>query len=274
MEQVEAYKVRSYYIAYFDILGYKAFFENQENDILEFLHNVIHMAADVITKTNTNRLIFGDQFKIKTFSDNFIIMLEATETQNEYECLKSIGYILARLQLRFLEKYSILIRGGITKGEAFINNDIVFGEGLIRAVALEESASFPRIVIDAERFREDTIADLCEKCAAKDADGKYYIDMYSALGSVVYYDSEFVEENLHLTVMRDKLIRLVKKNGKYNRQVTDPVKIRVAENTISKYLWVLTKHNEYCKKIGEEKLGVKFGIELYPRLMKTEIVNR
>ena len=74
--------------------------------------------------------------------------------------------------------------------------------------------------------------------------------------------------------MRDNLMRLVKKNGKYSRQVTDPAKIRVAENTISKYLWVLTKHNEYCQRIGEEKLCVKYSLELYPRLMKTEIVNR
>ena len=274
MKNIEAYKVRSYYIAYFDILGYKAFFENQENDILSFLHNVIDMASDVINKTSVNRLIFGEHFKIKTFSDNFIIMLEESEDQNEYECLKSIGYILARLQLRFLEKYSILIRGAITKGEAFINNDIVFGEGLIRAVALEESASFPRIIIDGSRFSENVIDDLCEKCVAKDADGKYYINMYSVLGAIVYYDSEFVEKDMHLTILRDNLIRLLRKNGKYNRQVTDPTKIRVAEKTISKYLWVLTKHNDYCDIFEMQKYAVKYRLELYPRLMKTEITIR
>ncbi len=274
MNNNEQYKVKSYYIAYFDILGYKAFFENQENDIIEFLHNVVDMASDVIKKTDSNRVVFGEQFKIKTFSDNFIIMLEETVEHNDYDCLKSIGYILALLQLRFLEKYSILIRGGITKGQAFINNDIVFGEGLIKAVSLENDANFPRIILDSTRFSKEICDELCEKCVAIDDDGKYYIDMYSVLGSEVYYDAEFVDADIHITVLHDNLMRLIRKNGKYNRQVTDLRKIAIAERTISKYLWALIKYNDYCNIFGFEKLLIKYGLEVYPRLMKTEIILR
>ncbi|MCH5192030.1 MAG: hypothetical protein J1F23_07680 [Oscillospiraceae bacterium] len=274
MHSIEPYKVKSYYIAYFDILGYKAFFENQENDIIEFLHNVVNMAADVINKTDSNHIMYSEPFKIKTFSDNFIIMLEERDDYDEYECLKSIGYVLARLQLRFLQKYSILIRGGITKGQTFINNDIVFEEGLIRAVSLEENANFPRIVLDSYCFSKEICDSLCKKCVAEDVDEKYYIDMYSVLGSQVYYDSEFIDEDIHITVLRDNLIRLLRKNGKYNRKVTDPNKIYATEKTISKYLWVLTKYNDYCKVFGFDKYLIEYNLELYPKLMKAEIILR
>lgn len=272
MNSIGRYKVKSYYIAYFDILGYKAFFENQENDIIEFLHNVVNMTADVINKTDSSHMIYGQQFKIKTFSDNFIIMLEERDDYNEYECLKSIGYVLARLQLRFLQKYSILIRGGITKGQAFINNEIVFGAGLIKAVSLEESANFPRIVLDSDCFSKELCETLCKEYVALDVDGKYYINMYSALGSKVYYDSDFIDEDVHITILHDNLIRLVRKNGKYNRQITDPNKIYAAEKIISKYLWVLTKYNDYCKSLEFDKYLIKYNLELYPRLMKAEII--
>lgn len=63
----EQYKVKSYYIAYFDILGYKAFFENQENDIIEFLHNIVDMASDVIKKLILTASFLENNLKSKRF---------------------------------------------------------------------------------------------------------------------------------------------------------------------------------------------------------------
>ena len=132
------YEENNYYIAYFDILGYKAYFEDKENDIISFLHSIIAISRDFINSTTPGQ-VFSNNFITKTFSDNFIIMIEENR-YDDYQNVKSLAYIVAILQLRFLEKYNILIRGGITKGNGYVDNNIVFGEGLVRAVQLEETA--------------------------------------------------------------------------------------------------------------------------------------
>ena len=178
---------------------------------------------------------------------------------------------MAIFQLRFLEKYRILVRGAITKGDAYIDNNIVFGEGLIRAVTLEGLANFPRIILDKERLGNQICDDLCEKCIAKDVDDEYYINFFSVLGTSVGLDDEYSNNvELHVANIRKNITTLVKKHGKYNRSVKDIKKIAQAERTISKYTWLLAKYNEFCETIGEG-WAIAYRFELYYRLMKSEI---
>ena len=81
-------ELRDYYIAYFDILGYKSFFDDKENDVFEFLDNVINVCNETLHKTGFNEQALQTQFKVKSFSDNFIIMLEANENSSDYMVLK------------------------------------------------------------------------------------------------------------------------------------------------------------------------------------------
>ena len=76
--------LKTYYIAYFDILGYKNFFDDKENDVLEFLNNMIHVCDETLFKADINSLQYNSKFIVKTFSDNFIIMLEAYENTDDY----------------------------------------------------------------------------------------------------------------------------------------------------------------------------------------------
>ena len=178
-----------------------------------------------------------------------MILVRQTNKSNDYQVVKSLVYLLALLQLRFLEKYSILIRGSITKGDVFLNDNIIFGEGLLRAVELEGQAIFPRIILDEERFGETVCEDLCEYCVNKDEDDKYYIDFFGILGRGIGNSNEYlVGEKEHLDIIRENIIKLVKKHGKFNRQVKDPKKIAESEKTISKYAWLLMKYNKYCKQ--------------------------
>lgn len=263
--------LEQYYIAYFDILGYKAFFDDNGNDMLEFLQSNISLANDVVRKTSPNVVFSDTNFEIKSFSDNFMILIRKANSNSDYQAVKSLVYLLALLQLRFLEKYSILIRGSITKGDAFLNNNIIFGEGLIRAVELEGQATFPRIILDDSRFDVDVCESLCEKCVAKDEDDKYYIDFFDIIGTGIGNNSEYlVGEKEHLDIIRDNIIKLVKKHGKFNRQVKDPKKIAEAEKTISKYAWLLMKYNNYCK-IWWPKYEIPYTLTLYYRLMRCEI---
>ena len=84
-----------YYIAYFDILGYKAFFEDNGNDVLEFLQSNISLANDIVRKTSPDGIFSDTHFEIKSFSDNFIILIRKTDRIDDYQATKSLAYLLA-----------------------------------------------------------------------------------------------------------------------------------------------------------------------------------
>ena len=262
---------KEYYIAYFDILGYKGFFEDKDNDINEFLNYNIKLVSDIINKTTHNTILFNYPFTLKMFSDNFVILVEKNQNIGEHGIVKVLSYLLALLQLRFLEKYKILIRGVITKGEVYIDERLIFGEGLIRAVEQESYASFPRIILDKERIQKSVCDDLCEYCVMIDEDEEYYINFFDVIGMGIGNDDEFTEnEEGHISILKENIIRLVRKYGKYNRRVTDKKKIEIADKTISKYAWLLSKFNRYCE-FNFEKYQIPYKLTLYYRLMKCEI---
>lgn len=266
-------KTSLHYIAYFDILGYKAIFEDEETDILSFLKNIVKLANDVLHSVSPQGYL-GEKFHVKTFSDNFIILLEASN-RDEYQAIKSMGYLLAILQLRFLKKYSILVRGGITKGEAYFNNNIVFGEGLIRAVEIENLANHPRIIIDEARISRETCFDLTEKCLIQDEDEKYYVNYYHVLGMGVGDSDEFAfNEEEQLMIIKNNIVKLIKKFGKYKQNVKDNQKISLMERRISKYFWLVTKHNEYCNIYWDEQFQIPIKVSLNKKLMKCELIMR
>jgi len=263
--------LKDYYIAYFDILGYKAFFADNGNDVFKFLQANVAMANDIVRKTSPDAVFSNMQFEVKSFSDNFMILIRKTPTTNEYQAMKALVYLMALFQLRFLEKYSILVRGSITKGKAFLNKSIVFGEGLLRAVELENKALFPRIILDSERIDKEICDDLCENCVCIDEDEQYYVDFFNIIGCGVGFDSEYlVGERDHLETINNNIIKLVKKHGKFNRQVKEPKKIIEAEKTISKYAWLLMKFNQYCETWWPE-YKIPYTLTLYYRLMRCEI---
>ena len=262
---------KEYYIAYFDILGYKSFFEDKDNDINEFLNYNIKLVKDIINKTTQNTMLFNYPFTLKMFSDNFVIMVENNQNIGEYRIVKVLSYLLAILQLHFLEKYKILIRGVVTKGEAYVNDQLIFGEGLIRAVDREAYANFPRIIIDKDRIQKSVCDDLCEYCIMIDEDEEYYINFFDILGMGIGNDEEFMEnEEKHLSILKDNITMLVKKYGKYDRRVTDKSRLNIADKTISKYVWLLSKFNNYCQ-ITYEEYKISYKLTLYYKLMKCEI---
>lgn len=85
--------------------------------------------------------------RTKVFSDNILLCLETTTSNIEYPRFLAFLTIVADIQRNFILEYGLFLRGGITIGELSFNEDFVFGQGLIDAVALEEAAIYPRIVM-------------------------------------------------------------------------------------------------------------------------------
>jgi hypothetical protein len=157
MNNTELKQIKEYYIAYFDILGYSAIFEETPEKEFEFL-NVIHT---IFTKTeefletiNQSPIVstIGElQIQFRVFSDNIILCIEAGDdgSKEKARIITFMG-IVSSLQRSIITECGMTIRGGLTKGRMSINEAYVFGKGLIEVVDMEKRALYPRIVVSSE----------------------------------------------------------------------------------------------------------------------------
>lgn len=153
MEQKD---IKEYYILFFDILGCS---QNLLNKTKEEETNFINKVYDMI-KSATEK---DWDYKILTFSDNILVAIESSVAG----ACKQICHYAARIQEMMLRRNGLLIRGSITKGLLYVEDNITFnckhnthfvlGSGLVIAAELEKTAKYPRIIIDKNLFNENYI---------------------------------------------------------------------------------------------------------------------
>ncbi len=244
-----------YYICYFDVLGYKAFFENNDKEHKRFLIELLLSDSKIgsIIK-NTEAPV---DIKYRVYSDNYILYFKA-DTLDKYRALKTICAIVQKIQILLLSEFKILVRGGITIGEFYADERIVFGEGLIKAVTLEAKyAQNPRIIVDADVFKEELLTLHSEGYLAQDIDDLYYVNFFKSTGTLI--------------LIKGACERLITKHCKYHHAVKDEKKIIQTERTISKYIWLIMKFNEYCDLLNSPSLKINHILKINEKLLKTEI---
>lgn len=247
--------IKDYYICYFDILGYRAFFENNSEEHKKFLCEILLAIGDI--ETEICRKQHKVKIEIRTYSDNFLLFFKK-ENFAEDTALRILCQVIQKIQIKLLMNFKILIRGGITIGEFFTNNQIVFGEGLIRAVYLEEKdAKFPRVVIDHEVFSSSIGSLISEGLLNKDSDENIYVNYFSSEGG--------------LLLVKGQCEFLINRHGRYHGNVRSVDKVIQAERTISKYLWLLMYFNSACERLYCKHLKIDYKLKLNERLLKTEV---
>jgi hypothetical protein len=142
---------QKYFVAYLDILGFKAMVSSGKNQKLETCFTICEQLIESWQKTDGKR-----EFKVYNFSDSIVILVPASSNK-EINIFKQLCIALADLQYN-LAKNDIWIRGGVSYGEMEISessiNDIqkflrMYGKPLIQAYEIESKiAKFPRVVID------------------------------------------------------------------------------------------------------------------------------
>lgn len=171
-------ETKKYYIAYMDILGYSDYIEKHPDKVNEYL-SIITTAIEKI-KRNVESLtnIGKDGFKVdinikcKTFSDNVLLCLEQRDGENEMSRLIPFLISVASIQRGLVIEHGLLMRGGVTIGDLFINDDFVFGKGLIDVVNLEKQAENPCIIVS------DELINYTKNLAGVDDEGYQIIKRY------------------------------------------------------------------------------------------------
>ena len=183
-----------YYVAYFDILGYKEAFKKSEDisaKMVESIESSIDLMKDIVSIVNSpidNGLTENTlNVEYKIFSDNVLICYK--EMKNSLSALFLVSFLrlVATIQRVFFEGYHLVIRGGITKGPLYLTNDFVGGKALIDVVELEGNAVYPRIVVDDCVLREldpkkqndvqkNILAAFCQDLLVKNTDDRIFLN--------------------------------------------------------------------------------------------------
>jgi hypothetical protein len=139
------------YVAFVDILGFKEIIRKSAgNDqmISALVEAIRSMGSDIdpdLAKT------IGKDFKAQNLSDA-VLMSENVSASG----LSSLIYQIQELALRLLGN-GLLVRGGISKGGLYQEDQVIFGPAFVEAYRLESSvAKVPRIVL-AREVHEDVV---------------------------------------------------------------------------------------------------------------------
>ena len=197
------YKTSPHFVAYLDLLAGKNLIMSQEDESLNRLHSLLQVAKD--SSSHNSGALFP-QCKVKIFSDNIIIACRLTgKIDIDLKKINSAITLISAMQIVGMEMYHYLFRGGATIGDLFVDDVMVWGNGLVRANELECSlAVYPRIIIDnpvLELLKKDkdiTDGDFDKYAVTLDADNMYYLDYlkaYFKLSAASKYRTEFIKEN-------------------------------------------------------------------------------
>lgn len=228
MENVQYTK---YYVAFLDILGFKNLV-NGPQATCQDIYKIYTALGEM------ERVYFGEDYgekqdvKIKVMSDSICLYIEAERSNALYSLL---AFCMAfQFDLLTLTP-CVFIRGGITLGDMYAKDDIVFGPALTEAYLLEEkSAKVPRIIV-----RKKTL----DQGAAKATEDKK-LDTYFA--TFKDDDAFYVVDYFLLLCNKDrnaKILNRVQKTVSYFLDTT------VDESVRQKYLYV----EKHIRKRLEEK---------------------
>ena len=251
-------------IAYIDFLGTTDKILSKTNDTLNFLKEIKFIYSitaqkydemrntlntilfDKVSKSTENiprevnfKDIINPEIKYKIFSDNIILAIKIPEVEefivHSYtkDLLKKMIVICGQFQASAIFS-GLLLRGGITVGDLYIDENLVYGSGLVDAYRLEESISiYPRIIIDNKLKR----LLLSGESYIEDNDGLNFVDYYNYIGLANFIDEDSA---IHL---KNLLTRL--------KQQANNDKI------LQKVMWSINYHNNIFNSHSNEENYLK-----------------
>jgi hypothetical protein len=186
-------------------------------------------------KRRPKKEIYGDKlhFQVRSFTDNLLIGYPIPEHGDALGVLRMVVHYIGFLQMQ-LAREGYFIRGAISVGDLYVDEDIVFGPALIEANRSEETLAFyPRVIL----------CDSAEEPFQRQWDGERVLNLLIGSDRHVFIDyldatvmiaqpggplfTEFLEE--HKTTVIAKLEEFA--NKPYIR---------------AKYEWAAVYHNAFC----------------------------
>lgn len=141
-----------YYVAFLDILGFKRLIEKENC-------NFIYSLFDMVRLKSRGQLIIGgkrveavEKIQYKIMSDSIVLYVDTALKDSFFALL----FLCKKLQRSLANREKpVLLRGGIARGNLYIEGDIMYGSGLTKAYMIEHNvAKYPRIVFSREMLED------------------------------------------------------------------------------------------------------------------------
>ena len=172
-----AYETKETVVAFIDVLGATAKMYEDEDKALSIVHNVYNEALKLHKHLFDLEKNKNAKLKVNIFSDNIVISAE-TFSENQYLVFRAVVAFAAIIQYKFLAS-GYLVRGGISMGNFFVDDTMLWGTALVDSYKLESSiAIYPRIVIHPKVIATLGIATNPSKqrFLMQDLDGLFFVD--------------------------------------------------------------------------------------------------
>ncbi len=126
-------------VAFLDILGFRGLVTQNPSLALQSIRLIDGHLTHVLSVLKDTH---AEAFSTKLFSDCMCISCDDTP-ENLFYIIFEAAFIQHLFSLS-----GIFIRGGISRGNHFENERVIFSHGLLNAYALEQTASYPRVLVD------------------------------------------------------------------------------------------------------------------------------
>ena len=170
-------KTDTYIVSYIDLLGVSNRINSTNQQLaMNKLHNLytfsVNITKEVAIKENKD-------IQFKVFSDNIIIAKKLSiETEQRKRDIRSLLMCAGHFQeLSASDSVGWLLRGGISIGQLFIDDVMVWGDALSKSYYLEDKiANYPRIIIDKSVVDEIIQDNQLSEYMRKDFDNLYFLN--------------------------------------------------------------------------------------------------
>ena len=171
-------KTGTYIVVYLDILGITNRIKGKDEKGLA-LNKLYNLYTHTIKTTKMIQIQENKDIQFKIFSDNIIIAKRVSEDKEQrMKDIRSLLMCAGHLQeLAASDSVGWMLRGGITIGQLFIDDVMVWGEALVKAYYLEDKvAAYPRVIIDNIVVQEIIGNELLKEYLRLDFDNLYFLN--------------------------------------------------------------------------------------------------
>ncbi len=254
-----------YAVAFIDMLGttQRIRDEHTTQKALDELRNIYNRFIEQNDKYyffNTNK---KPEWRI--FSDNIVVFAPVKKPTHDYnlEDNRFYAFYVVFIASLFFQAWALekkwTLRGGITMGQFYADNNLVWGEALVRAHDLEDKLAVnPRIIFDKKiaKMAEKAVKCLLEHLPDDENNKKQDLiitkdyDYYYLNYQFVFYLDEKLRYDKYLFYkLRDFLLSNLNNNSD--------------ERIINKYQWLIDSHNKWCENNGlkDHKIVEKAKVE-------------
>ena len=248
-------ELRPSWLAFLDVLGFTELIRTDDREAIARLHQLLRHGNAILQGPEDNLADFGlaDHHAMTAFTDNIVLGFPIHD-DGEMESGMAFDRI-GQFQLS-MALGCFFVRGGLSFGDAYIDEIAVFGPALLDAYDAETRlARDPRIVIT--QSGQDVIDRHLEYYMRgqhapqntdlkRDRDGQWFIDYLEA--TILSLDIEgpvidFESVQNHRDIVAEKLVA----------HQSDP-------RIWSKYEWVADYHNDFCTRY-EQFFGEQYLID-------------